>query len=214
MDQSWGAAGAAALGAAQDGRRTKLFANAWYDASAKVWPPPPHIDPVMMALHFQGGMPKAYGPEAVKYYNERWPVGTRDPATQDMLLSKAAVTAVWSGDLTWTLAPMCPRDATATATATATTATATTTTTTTTATTTTTTTDTTTTAAAAAAAAATNVVIVDVDPEVLKKVVPASVIANATFLTHFAYHASMTTHELARYAGVFGREGRILPATS
>jgi hypothetical protein len=117
---------------------------------------------VNLRRYIQGDMPKAYGPQAVQYYKEHWPVGTRDAATRDALLSRAAVSAVWSGDLTWTLAPLCPRNA------------------------------------------ATNVVIVDVDPAVLKKVVPASVIANATVLTQFAYNAPMTSHELARYAGVFG----------
>ena len=56
------------LGSTEKSKKTKFIANAWYNKYTRVWPPPEHLDPVMLALHFDGDMPKAYSAEAKQFY--------------------------------------------------------------------------------------------------------------------------------------------------
>ena len=64
----------------------------------------------MMALHFDGEMPRAYDDKAAGFYRRRWPVGARDPSTRDAIQARTGASVAWNGDLTWTLKPLCARD--------------------------------------------------------------------------------------------------------
>ena len=99
--------GPPALGTGES--RTRFIANAWYNSDMRVWPPPDHLNPVLLALHFEGDVPDAYSESAAAYYKARWPLGSRDPATAAFLGEKVGISSVWNGDLTWTLSPLCKR---------------------------------------------------------------------------------------------------------
>ena len=180
LDESWSDGGAVSRGApaALLGEHTKYVANGWYDYHMKVWPPPGHLDPVLTAVHFDGDVPKGISAAAKSYYYRRWPIlGARDEITQRVIQQKTGVNGVWTGDSTWTLAPLCKRgDGEGGALGGA--------------------------LKDPAAAAAAKYIIVDVDPGVLARLVPKHIRDAAVYISHKATEPPLTSHELARYAGM------------
>ena len=104
LSESWGEGGTVQHGGT--GNSTIIFANAWYDKTAKTWPPPPHLNPVYLSMHFEDdALPlKSSSLKSLTY----WPVGSRDTAS-NVLLQKHWIPASMLGDLTNTLAPICDR---------------------------------------------------------------------------------------------------------
>ena len=105
LSESWGEGGTVQHGGTGT-NNTIIFANAWYDKSARTWPPPADLNPVYLSMHFEDdALPqKSLSLKSLGH----WPVGTRDTAS-DQLLTKHAIHSSMLGDLTNTLAPICDR---------------------------------------------------------------------------------------------------------
>jgi lipopolysaccharide biosynthesis glycosyltransferase len=65
-----------------------VFMNAWYGAANLEWPPPPSLNPVMVAVHVEPSLYRKFSSkEALSFYRSVEPIGARDSATREFFAS-------------------------------------------------------------------------------------------------------------------------------
>ena len=88
--------------------KTLVFLNAWYGSSTKTWPPPRHLDPVLVAVHTESDQATINTfNTGMTWLKEHWPVGVRDLATLEYFNSHGVASFV-SSCMTTTILPLCP----------------------------------------------------------------------------------------------------------
>jgi len=88
-------------------QHTLVFVNAWYGDSTQVWPPPPHLDPIYVAVHTES-TEKTFArfDPGMQYMSNQWPVGVRDKSTHEYFGSHNVSNFI-SNCMTTTIVPMC-----------------------------------------------------------------------------------------------------------
>lgn len=91
--------------------KTLVFLNAWYGSSTRTWPPPRHLDPVLVAVHTESNQATINTFDTgMTWLKEHWPVGVRDLATLEYFNSHGVACFV-SNCMTTTILPLCPKRA-------------------------------------------------------------------------------------------------------